>query len=140
MSVSLKKQLFSWVPVVFWAACIFYVSSFPTAKASGIHWEDFFVKKLAHLIEYAVFAVLSFRALVRSGIDRRRSAKYAVLAVFIYGATDETHQGFVPGREPHLRDVLIDTIGGTIGIIAMWNILPRAPKRLRDLAKKLDLV
>jgi VanZ family protein len=36
--------------------------------------------------------------------------------IVIYAVSDEFHQSFTPGREPKLRDVLIDTAGSFLGM------------------------
>ena len=39
----------------------------------------------------------------------------------LYAITDELHQGAVPGRSPQVTDVLLDSLGSTVGIaVALW--------------------
>lgn len=84
-------------------------------------------RKCAHLTEYAVLALLLWRA-VRKPVrnDPRpwswREAAIAVLIVFAYAASDEFHQIFVPSRTPLVSDVFIDTSGAVIGMLALWAI------------------
>ena len=54
---------------------------------------------------------------------RWRHAGLTLLIVFLYAATDELHQLFVPTREGTIRDVLIDTTGAAIGLFVVWAIL-----------------
>ena len=42
-----------------------------------------------------------------------------LLLVFLYAASDEFHQSFVPTRTPLFSDVLIDTAGGAIGLLVL---------------------
>jgi VanZ family protein len=42
--------------------------------------------------------------------------------VFLYAASDEFHQLFVPTRTAHVTDVFIDTAGGAAGLLAFWLI------------------
>ena len=42
------------------------------------------------------------------------------LLVLLYAASDEFHQRFVPSRDASLRDVLIDTSGGALGLLILW--------------------
>jgi VanZ family protein len=130
----------SWLPAVVWAFCIFYVSSFPTLKTSQVYWQEFVVKKTAHMIEYAIFSLLIFRGFYTSGVPRTRCFFYTVLFCVCFALTDEFHQSFVPTREPRLRDVGFDTIGATAASYILWTILPRVPKKLRILAEKLQLL
>jgi VanZ family protein len=124
----LKKLLNRWLPPLIWAAVIFLFSSFPTTRASEIHWKDFIVKKTAHIIEYAVLVMLSYRALKISGVEKKKSGYYSIFASMLYGLTDEFHQSFTPGRDPQLRDVFFDTIGAVLAIYYIWNLLPRHQK------------
>jgi VanZ like family len=135
-----NKILFYWVPFFAWAIVIFLFSSFPTGSVSEIHWEDFIVKKMAHVIEYGIFAALLFRASRVSGVSIKRSGYLSILAAACYGISDEFHQSFTPGREPHIRDVAFDTIGATIAIYTLWILLPKAPTKLRALAVRLFLI
>ncbi|WP_442878098.1 VanZ family protein [Cetobacterium sp.] len=43
--------------------------------------------------------------------------------IIVYAVLDEYHQSFIPGREAYLRDVMIDTVGGSTGIIFTKLIL-----------------
>lgn len=87
----------------------------------------FLARKCAHLTEYGILALIFWRAL-RKPIRRDPrpwswiEAKNAVLLVALYAATDEFHQLFVPSREARVHDVVIDTTGGALGILALWAI------------------
>ena len=70
------------------------------------------VRKCAHMFEYFVLAILVFNAFCVSGVD----SKYVIGFVFIYACTDEFHQMFT-GRTAMFADVLIDTLGGYLGIL-----------------------
>ena len=100
-----------WAPVVVVAAIIFAFSSVPSL-GTGLGTWDLVLRKLAHLSEYAVLGALLQRALARPGL--------AVLIGGLYAATDEIHQHFVRGRHAAWSDVVIDTIGVTIGVV-LWK-------------------
>ena len=135
----LRRVIRFWLPVVLWASVIFLFSSFPTNPVSKIYWRDFLVKKSAHIIEYAIFTSLIYRALKESGVEKKEAGVYAVILAVLYGISDEFHQSLTPGREPRVRDVLFDTIGSIASIYLLWNLLPKAPKKLKILAEKLQL-
>jgi len=135
----LSKARF-WTPPILWMLVIFSFSSIPQVATTQIYWQDFALKKTAHMIEYAVLAVLLFRALRSEKIGVKKSALIAFLFSAFYGMTDEFHQGFTPGREPHIRDVVFDTIGAGIGTYYLWKLLPKAPKRLAGWAKDFQLI
>ena len=99
----------------------------PSLSERSVSKIVFFVRKCAHLSEYAILALLFWRALrkpVRS--DRRpwhwSEARLAILFVALYAATDEFHQLFVPTREGQVMDVVIDTTGGALGMLLLWGI------------------
>ena len=82
---------------------------------------SFLVRKAAHMSEYAVLAILL-------GLTIREYKKepwllLALAATAAYAATDEFHQLFVPGRSGQLKDVLIDTAGGAIGLALLALML-----------------
>jgi len=100
-----------WAPVVVMAAIIFAFSSIPSLS-SGLGTWDLVLRKLAHLTEYAVLGAVLQRALARPGV--------AILVGGLYATTDEFHQHFVRGRHGAWYDVVIDTVGVTIGVV-VWN-------------------
>lgn len=83
-----------------------------------------YFRKCCHLTEYAILALLIWRALHAA---RNRLSDWSwpkvggtLLIVFLYAATDEFHQVFVPTRTPLVSDVFIDTSGGVIGLLLLW--------------------
>ncbi len=85
-------------------AGVFWLSSQPgTAVGLPSPWD-----KLAHAAEYAGLGFLLARA---TGAP----ATAWVLAA-LYGASDEVHQRFVPGREASPFDWLADAAGGFVGV------------------------
>ena len=89
------------------AAVIFFASSHSHVAAPGI--TDF--DKIAHFSVYGLLATL----LVRLG-RRPRAVWLALLATSLYGASDEWHQSFVPGRSCEFGDWLADTLGGALAL------------------------
>lgn len=129
----------TWGPVFLWAAVIFWFSSRPTMTTTEIIWQDFFVKKSAHIIEYAIFMTLWLRALTRSGYSFAKSIQIAFPLVVLYALSDEYHQSWVPGRGPHLRDVGFDTIGAASATYLIWFWLPRTSTKLKTMAANWGL-
>ena len=85
------------------------------------------MRKLAHVSEYAILAVLLYRAFVHTALKGRRalSAGLVLLLCAAYAATDEFHQSFVPSRTASLRDVMIDICGAMLAVILYWSIATR---------------
>ena len=100
------NRLSQWGPVVLWAAVIFALSSIPSL-GTGLGTWDTVLRKCAHATEYAVLALLLFRAL-----GRELPAFAVGLA---YAITDEVHQEFVRGRHASPFDVSMDAAGLALG-------------------------
>jgi VanZ family protein len=115
------------------------MSALPTTRASTIHWEDFIIKKSAHVIEYGVLAIALYRALKQTK-DSRLAGIYTLIFCMLYAMSDEFHQSFTPGRDPTVRDIIFDTIGASLAILFIWKYLPQAPLKLKNLAKRLELI
>lgn len=138
-SILIKIVTF-WLPVALWAILIFNFSAHPSAQVSEVHWQDFVLKKTIHIVEYAIFTTLIYRALKNSGVEKKEAGYYAIILAILYASSDEFHQSFTPGREPTVRDVIFDTIGGFLSVYALWKLLPKMPMKLKELAKNLQLL
>jgi len=136
----IKSILVFWLPVVVWATIIFLFSSYPTSKTSHIYWQDFIVKKAAHIVEYAIFTTLLYRAFINSGMRKKEAMVSSFIIAALYGISDEFHQMFTPGREPRARDVFFDATGSLIAIYVIKNILDKSKGKLRLLAKYFRIV
>ena len=135
-----------WLPVLIWMALIFSASSdshsyehssrfvepflhwlFPQMPEAQVKEFHLVIRKCGHLTEYAVLALLLWRA-VRRPVKNDPSpwiwpeAGLALAIVFLYGASDEFHQIFVPTRTAQVSDVFIDTAGGAASLLALWMI------------------
>ena len=140
----LRTFLKYWLPALIWMAIIYSASSDSKSAehssrilAPFLHWIApflsessvekvvFLIRKCAHLTEYAVLALLFWRAL-RKPLPkdprpwRWREAVLPILFVAFYAASDEIHQLFVPNREGKIADVIIDTTGAVLGIFLLW--------------------
>jgi VanZ family protein len=102
----------SWARPLAYAAVIYGLasrSSFPISlDAPGLD-------KVLHAGEYAGLALLLALALLQSGLSPLRAAAIAALGATTFGATDEWHQSFVPGRDASLLDLVADAVGAVAG-------------------------
>jgi VanZ family protein len=150
--IKLRAFLKFWLPVVFWMTVIFIASAdahsyehssfivepllhwlFPKMSQEHVEQIHHVIRKCGHLTEYAILALLLWRALhlSKNNLPTWSWPKVGgtLLLVFIYAATDEFHQSFVPTRTALVSDVFIDTSGGAIGLLALFIFhLCRKPK------------
>lgn len=112
----MNSKIKPWLPVFIYCVIIFVISSFtielPETKIK-------FFDKLIHIAEYAVLGLLIARALKLQGFKATPFLKILLAAelAFLYGATDELHQFFVPGRFASVVDLLADGAGALLGSI-----------------------
>ncbi len=105
--MSARRFLGLWGPVLFLLGLLFYLSSLP-----GLPLHIRFPDKVAHFIAYGILAVSWVRALHGGFVQLRPGTTALALALTIaYGASDEYHQSFVPGRDASLLDLLADALG-----------------------------
>lgn len=79
------------------------------------------IRKLAHVVEYAILSLLWLYALKRGKPGWSwRPALGALAICAVYAGIDEFHQGFVLSRTGSLQDVGIDSFGAILGQ-ALWS-------------------
>lgn len=115
--MQIPRFLSLWMPVAAWAGLIFTLSSIPHLHTELGTW-DLILRKIAHMIEFGVLALLIARALrgARTGMDSPRALLWAAVASAGYAVSDEFHQSFVPGRGASPLDVGIDACGIALSI------------------------
>src|SRR5262245_62176234 len=130
-----------WAPPIIWMATIFWFSTdaFSGDNTGSLLWKvvsfiypgatremfdsiHFYVRKAGHFTEYAILALLLFRAF-RSGARERwrlRWALFSLLVAFLYASLDEYHQTFTRRRTGSVYDSLIDTSGAATALVLLW--------------------
>ena len=137
--------MIAWVPAILWMGCIFFLSH-QLAQASSslsggvmdwiisfipsttsIHMDvlHIIIRKGAHFGAYFILAVFVIFAL-KQQVRNVRSYGIAFIICFLFAASDEFHQLFIPGRSGEIKDVLLDSSGSLLGlvgygIISYWN-------------------
>jgi len=74
------------------------------------------VRKAAHVFEYLVLGGLFLSGFFTASRPLR-SGFLALVAGFLYAASDEIHQIFIPGRTASPFDVALDTLAVLAGIV-----------------------
>jgi VanZ family protein len=110
----MKKDMQTWRgwawPLGFAATIVVASSQSGVALPGGIWQAD----KIVHFLAFGLLATVTLRAL---RIDSARSrAAVAVLLVSLFGASDELHQHFTPGRSCDVFDWLADTLGAGLAV------------------------
>jgi len=106
-----------------WAGVIFYLSS---QSGTGLELPFLHADKWIHAGIYGVLAALFLWAVGGNG---PKALGTLVGLVSLYGATDEVHQYFVPGRSTDVWDWVADTVGALVVALlyylARWSRLTR---------------
>lgn len=123
MSPARRPAVFAGLALA-WAGIIFLASSspspFPFVPRAFLSHD-----KLIHLAVYALLGGLVRPALEGTRLRPGPALLLAGLLAAAYGATDELHQSFVPGRDGSLADLLADAAGSFLGAWSAALILRR---------------
>mgnify|MGYP005851560549 CR=1 FL=1 len=142
-----RRLIIAWGLVIGWAAVIWMLGSDPFSASSTssdlLAWLGWLVsdldprskyrlliliRKSAHFVEYAILAILAFRAALLSA-PRNPISTAIWVTLFVVASlagADEFRQAFSPVRTGSPRDVLIDLSGGTIALIGAALVSRRA--------------
>ena len=104
-----------------WAVLIYYLSSQP-----GVDRPPLFPgqDKLLHFIAFGILGFLAMGSAKAGPYGHRPWQVWLAIAlVTLYGALDEFHQYFVPGRVADHYDVIADMIGGMFGAWVMYFLV-----------------
>jgi VanZ family protein len=89
----------------------FMLPGAPRSELQAIH---IVLRKVAHVFEYAVLALLWYKAVHHVGGRTPRTAAWVALSICLACAfTDEAHQSMLPSRQGSARDFVIDAFGAT---------------------------
>lgn len=90
---------------------------------------DFNIRKCAHVTEYAILAILAYRAVAFGNPTfRNRNVLLPFLIGVLYAASDEIHQMQYASRGAKAADVVFDTFGVTVGLLlCLWHRAARRP-------------
>jgi VanZ family protein len=122
--VTARARITLWAPVVLLLAFEAYLSaqSLLPALGPGFAQKD----KLEHATYFFLTGLLAVRA-ARFGErwSRTKTAVFLILSAVLWGCLDEIHQSYVPFRDVEIGDVLADTAGVVLAVLAGERILRR---------------
>jgi len=107
-----------------WMGLLFYLSHQPSLPTPSLFSGQ---DKLIHAVVYGALAAMLLAAQpLRGGQYSWRQIGTSVLIASLYGASDELHQYFVPGRSAEVGDWIADTLGALIAALAIaWWVKNR---------------
>ncbi len=141
--------MIAYAPLILWIGVIFYLSSdrgamtetsrfirpillflFPNASESTLLIYHGYVRKFAHLAEYAVLGFLAARAFYNLAPVRVRKYwfAFALGLTVLVASLDEINQSLNPARTGSGWDVLLDVAGGIFALFVFWIIIARRPE------------
>ena len=128
------RILHYWAPPLLYMVLIFVVSSLEQPPLPMPEFEWLTIDKLYHFIEYAILSGLVARALVKAKppvVPARLVWHVATVFSILYGASDEWHQTFVPGRFATVADWVADVLGSIAGVLSVYLYYRRQSKKRR---------
>ena len=126
----------SWILVVVCMGFIFSLSAQNGEESSDLsgsfvmailEWlkldvDEGLLRTCAHCLEFMGLSLLIFNATYATW-EKKITPLIAFAGTVLYAITDEIHQIFVPGRAFQISDILVDSTGALIGIIASFIAL-----------------
>lgn len=140
------SAIWYWLPPLLWMAAMFGFSTdafsadntgsklywllhllYPAITNEQYETIHFLTRKAGHFTEYAVLALLWYRAFwagsARKWQWRWAAQTFAIIAV--WALLDEWHQTFTANRTGSIYDSLLDMSGGLTALLALWLLLHR---------------
>ena len=120
----MNRVVLAWGPAAFWAGVIFYLSSLSHPPGASFFEQLPAGDKLGHLILYGILGA------TLAHVHRLQGLPAAVLILLgvLYGASDEWHQSFVPGRDVSVFDWMADLVGVSTGFWLFGSVFaPPSP-------------
>lgn len=135
MSAQIRDDSFGMSRRVCVVVCQTFVQDYDvlpmTEQENLIFSMEIWVRKSAHCFEYMALGILIY--LTTNMYIKRMGwvLLISIMAGIVYAVGDEMHQYFVPGRSCELRDVMIDSLGVSIGVVASFIITDWWKKKIR---------
>jgi len=111
-----------YVPLTLYWLLLFAATSIPGSDLPAMRLSD----KLLH---FGAFSVLGFLLDLTARVQnkntwiRKNNFVFSYVVILIYGALDEIHQYFIPGRSADYMDWLADMVGALFGVLLLNLVL-----------------
>ena len=89
------------------------------------------IRKFAHMLEFTALSFSLYNGILATW-EIKKAPLISLMLTVICAVGDELHQIFVPGRAFQLSDILVDSIGAIIGVVAyliMYKIYSNLKER-----------
>ena len=113
-----RKIWLVYLPLVLYWIVLFTATTLPGNQLPDLHLSD----KIEHFSAFFILAVMLNLALIfqrKSFIIFKYAALVTIIITLSYGAVDELHQLFIPGRSADIRDWLADSTGVILGVFIL---------------------
>jgi VanZ family protein len=124
-----RKIWLVYIPLIIYWVILFTATSLPVDRLPSIGFTD----KINHFIAYFILAVLLNLTLIyqrKSQLLFEKAPIATIVICLFYGALDEVHQLFVPGRSAETLDWFADALGTTAAVLLINFLLNRFKYRL----------
>jgi VanZ family protein len=117
-----NRRIITTMPLLLFTLLIFVLSHMerPLGDAMVFEWQD----KILHFSAFFAYGIAALVAIAGNihGIRLKTLCIAALLWSSCYGALDEFHQSFVPGRSVEIADWIADTAGAAAALLAARRI------------------
>ncbi len=110
-----NKKWMVYFPLIIYWIILFTATTLPGSDLPNMHVSD----KIEHFSAYFILAVLLNLAMMFQNkylLIKRKAWLFTLLIILSYGALDEIHQLFIPGRDCELLDWVSDSSGSLLGV------------------------
>lgn len=119
-----RKIWLVYIPLGIYWIILFTATSIPIDQLPSLGLSD----KINHFVAFFILAVLLFLTLKYQRKNYYLFSKASLIAFIIcliYGAIDEIHQMWIPGRYAEMLDWLADGFGALAGVLVVSYLMNR---------------
>ncbi len=124
-----NKLRLVYLPLIIYWIVLFVATSIPGEELPSLDISD----KMIHVAAYFILAVLlNFTLLLQNKYPYAKLRAYYLTIIIgvVYGALDELHQMFIPGRFAEFLDWIANVVGVLLGVFVVKMIVKQSIKSL----------
>lgn len=119
-----RKKHLVFTPLIIYWIILFLATTLPVQSVPSVAIGD----KINHLAAYFVLSCLLYLTLIyqrKSEYLFNKAAFATIVISSVYGALDEIHQMFIPGRFAEVLDWLADATGAILGVLIISYLIKK---------------